>query len=137
MNPEVYSYLFPLVFEEGALDFYLTNIIMKKNRPGVKLSLLCYEKDIKKFEEILFRETTTLGIRKYKVDREKLTRKFTKFDSRFGEVTMKVAYKNDEILKYAPEYDECQQIAKEFKLSIREIYNDLKYEFRNFINQDD
>nr|WP_281201056.1 nickel insertion protein [Orenia metallireducens] len=131
MNPEVYSHLFPLVFKEGALDFYLTNIIMKKNRPGIKLSLLCHKEDVKRFEEILFRETTTLGIRKYKVDRQKLTRRFIKFDSPFGEVTMKVAYQNEEILKYAPEYDECQRIAKEYNLPIKEVYQIIIDSYRN------
>ncbi|PRX19177.1 uncharacterized protein DUF111 [Orenia metallireducens] len=131
MNPEIYSHLFPLVFKEGALDFYLTNIIMKKNRPGIKLSLLCHKKNVKKFEEILFRETTTLGIRKYNLDREKLTRKFVKVDSQFGEVTMKVAYQNGEVLKYAPEYDECQRIATEYNLPIKEVYQIIIDSYRS------
>jgi len=131
MNPEVYSYLFDLLFKEGVLDFYLTNIMMKKNRPGVKLSLLCYQQDVNKFEQILFKETTTLGIRKYKVDRQKLTRKFVKFDSQFGKVTMKVAYHDDEVLKYAPEYDECQRIATEYNLPIKEVYQIIIDSYRS------
>ena len=124
MNPEVYSYLFSKIFEEGALDFYITNITMKKNRPGNKLSILCIEKDSGKFEELLFRETTTLGIRKYKVDRISLEREFKKVKTKYGEVTIKIAYKDGNVLKYSPEYEDCKNLAINNDVPIMEVYKE-------------
>ena len=125
MSSEIYSYIFPMLFDKGALDVYLTNIIMKKNRPGVKLSILCKEDDTKGFEDILFRETTTLGIRKYKVDREILHREFTKVNTKYGVITLKKGIKDGEVLKYAPEYEECKEIALKYNLPVKDVYNEI------------
>lgn len=124
MNPEVYSYLFDELFNMGAKDVYLTNILMKKNRPGVKLSVLCLEEDSEEFEEILFCETTTLGIRKTKVDRVKLERRFIKVETKYGPLTLKIAYDKNNILKYAPEYEECKILAKSHGVAIMEVYQE-------------
>ncbi|SDC47222.1 MULTISPECIES: nickel pincer cofactor biosynthesis protein LarC [unclassified Candidatus Frackibacter] len=125
MNPEVYSHLVPLLLKEGALDVYLTNIMMKKNRPGVKVNILCYQNEYQKFEDILFRETTTLGTRRYEVEGTALDRKFIKVETEFGEMTLKVALTDGEVLKYAPEYDECKEIANEFGLPLKDVYNEV------------
>ncbi|WP_425446338.1 nickel insertion protein [Dethiothermospora halolimnae] len=124
MNPEIYSHLFDLLFEKGALDVYLTNIIMKKNRPGSKISVLCYIKDSGILENILFNETTTLGIRKYKVDREKLDREFIKIKTKYGKITVKLGLKDGKILKYAPEYEECKKIAKIKNIPLKDVYKE-------------
>lgn len=125
MNPEIYSYLFEGFFEEGALDVYLTPMIMKKNRPGIKLSVLVDRNTVEKMKKRIFLETTTLGIRITEVGREALERKFIKKETPFGRVTYKEAYYEGRKIKSTPEYEDCRRIAKEKKLSIREIYEAL------------
>ena len=125
MNPEIYSYLAPRLFDNGALDVFLTNIIMKKSRPGVKISVLCKEEEANVFEEILFNETTTLGIRKYKVERESLERESVPIKTRFGVVTIKKAVRSGKILKYAPEYEECRKIAQKYNLPLKDVYQEI------------
>jgi uncharacterized protein (TIGR00299 family) protein len=123
MNPEFYSYLFPLLTEKGALDVYLTNIIMKKNRPGVLLTVLCGSAKVSHLEEIIFKETTTLGIRKTSIIREELEREIISIDSSLDKVRVKVAGRAGQILKYAPEYEDCRRIAADQGLPLKDVYN--------------
>lgn len=125
MNPEIYSYLFEELFAEGALDVFLTDINMKKNRPGVKLSVLCSEKKKETLEKIIFKETTTFGIRNKKVNRTCLEREFVDFASSFGTVTIKKAFYNEELIKFAPEYEECKEIAKRERLPLQQVYQQI------------
>lgn len=129
MNPEVYSHLYPKLFEQGALDVYLTNIMMKKNRPAVKISVLAKAEDVAEIENVLFRETTTLGIRKYEVERECLERDFYEVETKWSPVTVKVAKKEGEVINYAPEYDNCQSIAEEYNVPLKEVYQIVKDNF--------
>lgn len=128
MNPEIYSYLIDKLLDAGALDVYLTNIMMKKNRPAVKLSVLCSGRTQKKLSEIIFRETTTLGIRKRYVDREVLERKHLDFTSSLGQVTLKAGIFAGEIIKLAPEYEECREIASRESLPLQEVYRRILQE---------
>lgn len=122
MNPEVYSHLIPLLFEQGALDVFMTNIIMKKGRPGILLHVLCEEQDCYKFEEVIFSETSTLGIRRISVDRASLDRKIIKIETEFGEVQAKAAIKNGKFLKIAPEYEDCKRLAKQKNIPLKAVY---------------
>ncbi len=134
MNPEFYSYLFPKLLDNKALDVFVTPITMKKNRPAHKLSILCKEDNAVQLEEIIFRETPTLGIRKYRVEREELARKFEKVETKFGELTVKLAYRNGELLKFAPEYEECRQIAVKTGIPLFQIYNEVISEAKRKFN---
>lgn len=125
MNPEIYSYVFERFLEEGALDLYLTPVIMKKNRPGTKLSLLVTKDSVEKMKEMLFHETTTLGIRSLEVGREALERKWTKKETPLGIVTFKEGYYQGKKVKATPEYEECRRIAKEQDLPLRRVYEIL------------
>ena len=98
---------------------------MKKNRPGIKINILCNESDSEKFEELLFKETTTLGLRKIKIDRVKLDRDFIKINTKFGVVTIKTAYKDGDIIKFSPEYEECRKIAIDTNLPIKDVYSEV------------
>ncbi len=122
MNPEVYSHLIPLILERGALDVFLSNIIMKKGRPGVLLSVLCKPDQVHRMEEMLFTETTTLGIRRIPVDRTSLERKTMEIETSLGNLKVKAAYRNGELLKVAPEYEECKRIAIEKNLPLKKVY---------------
>jgi pyridinium-3,5-bisthiocarboxylic acid mononucleotide nickel chelatase len=131
MNPEIYSYLFPKLLDNKALDVFVTPIIMKKNRPANILSVLCSEEMAGQLEEILFTETSTLGIRKYKVEREELERKFDKVNTKYGVVTVKYAFRNGKLLKFTPEYEDCRLIAEKTNIPLIQIINEIRAEIEN------
>ncbi len=131
MNPELYEYIIDRLFSEGALDAYLTPIIMKKGRPGVKISVLCSPSKTEKMKEVLFRETTTFGVRSFKVNKTMLQREFIKVNTSYGEVTVKKAFYEGEKLKSKLEYEECKKIAQTCGISISEVYEKLTDEIKN------
>nr|WP_282580092.1 nickel insertion protein [Natroniella sulfidigena] len=137
MNSEIYSYLMPKLFEIGALDVYLTNIMMKKNRPGVKVNVLATKEIVEDIEEVLFKETTTLGIRKYEVTREKLNRKFLKVDTSVGKITVKLAFKGGRVLKYAPEYEECKLVAESLGVALQDVYQEVLAMTKKYLENND
>ena len=128
MNSELYDYIIEKLFTEGALDVYLTPIIMKKGRPSVKISVLCKEDELQKIKEILFRETTTFGVRSFKVHKTMLERRFTKASTSYGQVTIKEAYYNGKKIKSKFEYEECKKIAQSRGIPISEVYEKLSSE---------
>ena len=128
MNSELYEYIIDKLFNEGALDVYLTPIIMKKGRPSIKISVLCDEYKMEKVKEILFKETTTLGVRSFKVHKTMLERKFIKVNTSYGEVTVKEAYYKGERIKSKLEYEECKKISNSKGISLREVYEKLSNE---------
>ena len=96
---------------------------MKKNRPGVMVSVLCDEPRIPLLEEILFRETTTLGIRRYPVSRHKLKRQAVEVETPFGRVQGKLGWLGDRPPTFSPEYDDCARVAGEHNVPLREVYD--------------
>ncbi|URZ17479.1 nickel pincer cofactor biosynthesis protein LarC [Clostridium felsineum] len=122
MNPELYGYLEEKLFSVGALDVFKTPIFMKKSRAGIKLSVLTDEKSEKKVLDIIFKESTSIGVRKYKVEKIMLKRTFEKVKTEYGDITIKKAYYNGELVKYKPEYEECKAIAKEKDVTIDSVY---------------
>ncbi|MBC2579908.1 nickel pincer cofactor biosynthesis protein LarC [Clostridium sp. DJ247] len=125
MNPELYEYIIEILLKQGALDVYLTPIIMKKGRPGVKLSVLYHSDKEHIIKELILTETTTLGIRKYKAQRSMLKRKFEKVTTIYGEFTVKSAYYNGKRIKCKAEYDECKKVALENNVNINKIYREI------------
>jgi uncharacterized protein (TIGR00299 family) protein len=123
MNPEFYDYIFDSLFRVGANDVFITPIIMKKSRPAVTLSVLCSIEIEHEIEKILFEETSTLGVRKYKVVKTMLSRKVTSIDTPFGRVRIKSAFYGGRPLKSKPEYEDCLKIAKDNQMPISEVYN--------------
>ncbi|WP_432408311.1 nickel pincer cofactor biosynthesis protein LarC [Wukongibacter sp. M2B1] len=125
MNPELYSYVEERLFEEGALDVFKTPIIMKKGRPAVKLSILINEGREKDVLEVIFKETTSIGIRKYKVKKIMLKRDFARVQTKYGDVAIKNSYYQGKLIKFKPEYEDCKGLAKEKNIPIREIYKEV------------
>lgn len=125
MNPEFYGYIEEKLFEKGALDVYKTAIFMKKGRPGVKLSVLVNENGEKDILDVIFQETTSIGVRKYKVEKIMLNREFSKVKTQYGNVTIKKSYYKGKLIKYKPEYEECRSIAKENNITIERIYKEV------------
>jgi uncharacterized protein (DUF111 family) len=120
---EVVGYTTTQLIEAGALDAFVTSIQMKKNRPGVMISVLCDESKIPALEEVLFRETATLGIRRYPVSRHKLKRQAIEVETPFGQVRGKLAWLGDRPPTFSPEYDDCARIAAVRAVPLREVYD--------------
>lgn len=125
MNPELYSFIENKLFENGALDVYKTNIIMKKGRPAVKLSVLVDNDNLDIIEEILFTETSTLGIREYEIEKKMLSREFDKINTRYGEISIKKGLLNNEVIKTKPEYEDCKAIAEKYNIPIKDVYMEI------------
>ena len=118
---EVLGYCTERLMQSGALDVYTTSIQMKKNRPGVLLTVLCDESHVAELETLLFRETSTLGIRKSKIGRQKLARTEHAVTTVHGEVTGKVATLPDGTRRFSPEYEDCRRLAMEKQLPLEEV----------------
>jgi len=125
MNPELYSYVEEKLFDAGALDVFVTPIIMKKGRPAMKLSVLADAGTEKKVQEIIFKETTSLGIRRSRVDKIMLNREFSKIKTLYGEITVKKSYFRGEMIKFKAEYEDCKRISDENSIPISEVYKEV------------
>ena len=125
MNPELYGYIEEKLFAQGALDVFKTAITMKKGRTATKLSVLVNEEREKSVLDIIFRETTSIGVRKYKVEKIMLPRDFEKVSTQYGNVTIKNAYYQGEKVKYKPEYEDCRKIAIEKNIPITRVYREV------------
>jgi len=121
LNPEIYPYIMERIFNTGAKDVFLTNIIMKKGRPGTKISVITDYSLQAQIEKILFENTTTIGIRKYQINRAVLPRIKETIKTQFGNLKVKVVEINGKKI-YRPEYEECKKIADEKEISILEVY---------------
>lgn len=122
MNPELFSVVENKLLEAGALDVYKEAVQMKKNRPGVKLTVIANRADQQQLEEIIFRNTTTLGIRKQLVDRTRLKRNFETVHTEVGKVDIKVGYLDGRPTNYSPEFEDCRELAENSEFSTKEIY---------------
>jgi len=119
---EVIGYCYDLLLAAGALDVYAAPIFMKKNRPGVLLSVLAPAAALPSLEEILFRETTTFGIRRYAVGRHKLQRRACTVNTPWGPVQGKLGWLDGRTPVFAPEYEDCARVAREQGVALREVY---------------
>jgi uncharacterized protein (TIGR00299 family) protein len=126
MNPEFYDYIIDSLFSAGAKDVFITPIIMKKSRPAVKLSVLCTTDAENRVNEVLFRETSTIGVRKYTIDKTMLERKIEHVITRYGEVRVKSAFFEGVCIKSKPEYDDCIKIAREKKIPVSHVYQEVE-----------
>lgn len=120
---EVVGYTMIKLMEAHALDAFLTPIQMKKNRPGTMISVLCDEARIPTMEEILFRETSTLGIRRYPVSRHKLKRQGVEVETRFGTIRGKLGWLENRPPTFSPEYEDCARAASAQGVALREVYD--------------
>ena len=121
MNPQIFGYLMDRALAAGALDVFATPVHMKKNRPGTLVSILCKPEDEAKFQEMLFAETTTLGVRSHLVDRHALPREFVKVSTAFGDVRMKVSRDSGRVRHVSPEFDDCRKLAEEKNVPLHEV----------------
>lgn len=129
MSPEIMGYTMEKLLDSGALDVYYTPIYMKKNRPSAMLTVLVKCGEEKKISEIIFSETSTLGIRISHSQRLCMDRELVKVNTQYGDVRVKVANIGD-IMKFAPEYEDCRSIALKTGMPIKEVYELVNEKYR-------
>ena len=129
LNPQVFGYVMDRLLAAGALDVFGTPVQMKKNRPGMLLTVLCKPEDAGELTKIIFAETTTLGVRRRQEMREVLHRKWQIVNTRFGDVRMKIASLNGSVAGYAPEYEDCRRIAAEQRVPLKQVMQEAVQEY--------
>ena len=125
MNPQIFGYLVEKLFKEGALDVFLTPVYMKKGRPGILLSVIAPLAMEERLSEVIFRETTTLGIRKIYVDKKIMPREIKEIETKWGKVRIKVANING-IRKAYPEYEDCKSIAERENIPLKDVILEIE-----------
>ena len=126
MNPEWYEYISECLFEAGASDVFYSNIIMKKGRPSILLSVICSKDKEAIIKDIVFTETTTLGVRVFTFRKETLTRKFETIDTPLGKISIKKSFLSGQLVTEKPEYEDCKMIAKEKGLPLKIVYDKIQ-----------
>jgi uncharacterized protein (TIGR00299 family) protein len=126
MNPQHFEYLFEKLFKEGALDAYTTSIQMKKTRPAFKLTVLSDPAIFDKMCSIIFKETSSIGIRFHEQNRYKLDREIVKVDTGYGKVRVKLSRAPEDVMTVSPEYEDCARIARTKKVPIKKVYDAAK-----------
>ncbi|MBI3951176.1 MAG: nickel pincer cofactor biosynthesis protein LarC [Acidobacteria bacterium] len=121
MSPEIFGYLVEQSLHSGALDIFYTPAQMKKNRPGTQLTILCQKEDRERLIELVFRETTTIGLRYHEVERRVLHRRIVEVQTALGSIRVKVSSLDDKIVNFAPEYADCKAAAERYKVPLREV----------------
>ncbi len=125
MNPELYEGIVERLFEKGALDVYLTPIMMKKSRPAVKISILCDAGDRKGIEDVLWLHTSTFGLRLNRIQKLFLRRDVSTVKTKYGVLPVKNAYLRGERIKWKLEYEDAKRLAEEKGVGIKAIYDSL------------
>jgi pyridinium-3,5-bisthiocarboxylic acid mononucleotide nickel chelatase len=122
LNPQAIGYVFEALFAVGAVDVFTQPIGMKKSRPGILLTIICHPENLLNCEAVLFRETTTLGIRRTTQQRAILQREIQQVETKYGKVRVKVAWKEKEaIANVQPEYEDCAELARQHHIPWREV----------------
>ncbi len=122
LNPEWYDHVMERLFAAGARDVFFSSVQMKKNRPGILLWVLCAPQEQGQLSDLIFNETSTLGIRSYPVDRLALRREQKEVQTEYGPVRVKIAYQPNGQVNCAPEYDDCKRLAQEKNIALKLVY---------------
>jgi pyridinium-3,5-bisthiocarboxylic acid mononucleotide nickel chelatase len=122
LSPELTGAVMARLLAAGALDVWFTPIQMKKNRPGVLLSVLCEEAAAPALADLIFAETSAFGLRTEKIVRLKLARRFETVATPYGEVTVKLGLKGDRVVQRAPEFESCRALAEKAGVPLRAVY---------------
>jgi hypothetical protein len=122
MNPQWYEHVSARLFEAGALDVFVTAIQMKRGRPATQLSVLVTDDLVPETLDVLFTETTTIGVRAHPVQRWKLAREIISVETDYGPIDVKVSRRGETVLNITPEYRDCQRVAAERSVSIKQVH---------------
>ncbi len=122
VNPEVLGHFIERALGAGALDAFHTPIQMKKNRPGVLLSVLCAADEADKFSELILLETTAFGVRRYTAERRKLAREWITVSTPQGPVQVKLGRLDGRVVQAAPEFESCKNLAQQANVPLKQVY---------------
>jgi hypothetical protein len=125
MNPEIFSYLMDLLFDDGALDVFWVPVQMKKSRPGTLVKVLCAPEHRATLVQRILTETSTLGVRFYEVSRSTLVRDRVEAETAFGKIAVKRIKGIDGRIRLTPEFEVCRKIADERHLPLLDIYETI------------
>jgi len=131
LNPQVFGYVMDRLLEDGALDVFAIPVQMKKNRPGTLLTILCKPEDAARLTQLIFTETTTLGVRHRDEVRQTLARRWENVRTQWGEVRIKIASMNGTITNFAPEYEDCRRIASAQRVPLKTVMGEAMEEYLN------
>jgi hypothetical protein len=126
MNPQLYDYVMERLLAKEVLDVFITPVLMKKNRPGHLLTVICPPGKLPSVAEFLFRETTTLGLRWHEEEREKADREIVDLRTKYGKVPFKLARWEGRIVNLSPEYDVCKKLALGRGVPLKEVFEEAK-----------
>ncbi|MBO8138313.1 MAG: nickel pincer cofactor biosynthesis protein LarC [Desulfotomaculum sp.] len=129
MNPELYSFVTNRLMKKGALDVYISQVIMKKGRPGCVLHVLAPPELEEQLGQVILHETTSIGYRSYSARRRMLERKIIPVETSYGVIRVKAAYQNGKLINAAPEYEDCIKAANTYGKQVKNIYNKAIEEF--------
>jgi hypothetical protein len=130
LSPQLMAHLADRLLTAGALDVALSPLLMKKGRPGQRLTIVCRAGERKALTELLFRESTTLGVRAYPVERDELERRSIEVETPYGRVRIKLGSLRGEVLNTAPEYDDCAAAAERHGVPLKEVIAAAMVAFR-------
>lgn len=125
MNPEFYDFISEKLFAVGASDVYLSNIMMKKGRPGIVLNVICETGLAESVKNIIFTESTSIGIRSILFRKDTLSRTIESIDTQYGNVKIKRSFFKEKEVSLKPEYDDCRRIAFEKGIPVKEVFNNI------------
>jgi len=126
MNPQFYDYLIEKLLTLKVLDVFITPILMKKNRPGHLLTVICHSEKLPSVTKFLLRETTTLGLRWHEEERAKAEREILSLQTRYGKVHLKLARWGGTIVNISPEYEDCKRLALERGIPLKDVFEEAK-----------
>ena len=121
MSPQLYGYFLEQALAAGALDVTCSSAQMKKNRPGLTISILCEPGKSDALSQLLFEQTTTIGVRIYEARRKVLEREQVTVETPYGAVQVKVARREGKVVNAAPEFDDCQRLATEKSVPLKQV----------------
>lgn len=122
LSAELLGHFVETALAAGALDVFHTPVQMKKNRPGVLLTVLCAEADADRFSELILRETTAFGVRRTTAERRKLRREVVRVKTAFGSVEIKLGRLDGKVIQASPEYESCRALAGQARVPLRRVY---------------
>jgi uncharacterized protein (TIGR00299 family) protein len=131
MNPQIYGYFLEKALAAGALEVFVTPVQMKKSRPGQWLTVICEPGKVDALTQMIFAETTTIGVRIHACERRILKRSFESIDTTFGKVRVKISRLNGIVLNAAPEFDDCQRLAQDKAVPLKEVLAEANAKIRS------
>ena len=135
MNPQFYDYVIENLLAIGVMEVFLTPILMKKNRPGTLLTVICSPEKLTSVKEFLLKETTTIGLRWREEERGKADREIVSLDTRYGRMRFKLARWEERVVNFSPEYEDCKKVAMKKKVPLKEVFEEARKEALTYLEK--